>query len=72
MIQQRQVSLQALDEIAPNTQSLCVAASGNEFSLITLKLEVIQSMSFQAQVDCGASNDFVRRQSLDKKRARIC
>ena len=54
-----------LTKVAPNTQSLCVAASGNEVSLITLKLEVTRNMSLQALVDCGASNNFVRRQSLD-------
>ena len=56
-----------MTKVAPNTQSLCVAASGNEVSLITLKLEVTQSMSLRALVDCGASNNFVRRQSLDKR-----
>ena len=56
-----------MTKVAPNTQSLCVAASGNEVSLITLKLEVTQGMSLRALVDCGASNNFVRRQSLDKR-----
>ena len=30
-----------------------------------MKLEVTQSMSLRAIVDCGASNNFVRRQPLD-------
>ena len=46
---------------------MCVTASGNEVFLITLKLEVTQGMSLRALVDCGASNNFVRRQSLDKR-----
>ena len=44
---------------------MCVADSGNEVSLITLKLEVTRNMSLPALVDCGTSNNFVRRQSLD-------
>ena len=56
-----------LTKVAPKTQSLCVAASGNEVSLSTLILEVTQSMSLRALVDCGASNNFVRRQSLDNR-----
>ena len=51
----------------PKTKSLCVAASGNEVSLITLKLEVAKYMSLRDLVDCGVSNNFVRRQSLDKR-----
>ena len=35
--------------------------------LITLKLELTQGMSLLALVDCGASNNFVRRQSLDNR-----
>ena len=46
---------------------MCVTASGNEVFLITLKLEVTQGMSLRALVDCGASNNFVRRQSLDNR-----
>ena len=57
-----------LTKVAPNTQSLCIAASGNEVSLIILKLEVTQGMSLRDLVDCGASNNFVRRQSLDKRK----
>ena len=53
-----------MTKVAPNTQSLCVAASGIEVSFITLKLEVAKDMSLRALVDCGASNDFVLRQSL--------
>ena len=54
-----------LTRIALSTQSLCVTASGNEVSLITLKLEVAKVMSLRALVDCGASNNFVQRQSID-------
>ena len=54
-----------LTRIAPNTQSLCVTAFGSEVSLITLNLEVAKDMSLRALVDCGASNNFVRRQSQD-------
>ena len=56
-----------LTKVALNTQSLCVVASSNEVSLITLKLEVTQGMSLRALVDCGASNNFVQRQSLDNR-----
>ena len=51
-----------LTRIAPNTQSLCLTASGNEVSLITLKLEVVQDMSQRALVDFKALNNFVRCQ----------
>ena len=57
-----------LTKVAPTTQSLCVTASGNEISLITLKLEVAKDMSQGAPVDCGVSNNFVRRQSLDNSK----
>ena len=57
-----------LTKVAPTTQSLCVTASGNEISLITLKLEVAKDMSQGAPVDCGASNNFVQRQSLDNSK----
>ena len=57
-----------LTKVAPNTQSLCVAARSDEVSLITLKIEVTKDMSLRALVDCGASNNFVRRQSLDDRR----
>uniref|UniRef100_A0AAV1T2G8 CCHC-type domain-containing protein n=1 Tax=Peronospora matthiolae TaxID=2874970 RepID=A0AAV1T2G8_9STRA len=57
-----------LTKIAPNTQSLCVTAPSDEESLITLKIEVTSGMSLRALVDCGASNSFIRRQSLDDSR----
>ena len=57
-----------LTKVAPNTQSLCVAARSDEVSLITLKTEVTKDMSLRALVDCEASNNFVRRQSLDDRR----
>ena len=57
-----------LTKVAPNTQSLCVAARSDEVSLITLKIEVTKDMSLRALVDCGASNNFVRRQSLEDRR----
>ena len=49
----------------PDTQSLCVSALGDEVSFITLILEVIKDLSLRTLVDCGASNNFVRRQSLE-------
>ena len=36
-----------LTSIALSTQSLCVTASGNEVSLITLKLEVAKDMHYE-------------------------
>ena len=54
-----------LKKVAPETHFLCVSAPGDEVSLITLKLEVTTDMSLRALVDCGASNNFVRRQSLE-------
>ena len=56
-----------MTKVVPNTQSLFVATSGNEVSLITMKLEVTQGMSLRTLVDCGASTNFLRRQSLDNK-----
>ncbi|CAI5703143.1 unnamed protein product [Peronospora effusa] len=57
------------DEVcSQQTQSLCVATPSNEVSLITLKIEVTKNMSLRSLVDCGASNNFVRRQSLDDRR----
>ena len=53
-----------LTKVAPNTQSLCITAPFNEGSLITSKLEVAKDVSLRALVDCGASTNFVRRQSL--------
>ena len=57
-----------LKRIDRNTQSLCVTASGNEVSLNTSKLEVAKDMSLRSLVDCGASNNFVQRQSLDNRK----
>ena len=54
-----------LTGITPSTQSLCLTASCYEVYLITLKLEVENYMSLRALVDCGASNNFMRHQSLD-------
>ena len=42
-----------LKKAASNTQSLCVSASGNDVSLITLKLEATQGMSLRTLVDCA-------------------
>ena len=60
-----------MTKVAPNTQSLCVSAPGDEVSLITLKLEVTNGLSLRALVDCGASNNFVRRQSLEDRRLKF-
>ena len=60
-----------LTKVAPNTQSLCVTAPSDEVSLITLKIEVTNGMSLRAQVDCGASNSFIRRQSLEDSRLKF-
>ena len=60
-----------LTRISPETQSLCVASSDNEVSLITLKLEVTKDMSLRALVGCGESNDFVRRQLLDNSKLKF-
>ena len=54
-----------LTKVAPGTQSRCVSAPGDKVSLITLTLEVTKDLSLRAVADCGASNNFVRRQSLD-------
>ena len=54
-------------KVASDSQSLCVSALGDEISLITLNLEVTKDLSFRALIDCGASNNFVRRQSLDDR-----
>uniref|UniRef100_A0AAV1U074 Peptidase A2 domain-containing protein n=1 Tax=Peronospora matthiolae TaxID=2874970 RepID=A0AAV1U074_9STRA len=45
-------------------QSLCVTALSDEESLITLKIEVTSGMSLRSLIDRGASNSFIRRQSL--------
>ena len=60
-----------LTKVAPNTQSLCITAPFNEGSLITLKLEVAKGTSLRALVDCGASNNFERRQSLDDLKLKL-
>ena len=57
-----------MTKVAPDTQSLCVSAPGDEVSLITLKLKVTNDLSLKALVDCGASNNFIRRQSLEGRR----
>ena len=54
-----------LTKVAPDTQYLHVSALGDELSLITLTLEVTKDLYLRALVDCGASNSFVRRQSLE-------
>ena len=58
-------------KVAPDSQSLCVSALGDEVPLITLNLEVTKDMSIRALVDCGASNNFVRRQSLEDRRLKF-
>ena len=58
-----------MTKVAPNTQSLCVVvAPGDEVPLITLNIEVTTNVSLCVEVDCGASNNFVRRQSLEFRR----
>ena len=56
---------------APDSQILFVSALGDEVPLITLNLEVTKDMSIRALVDCGASNNFVRRQSLEDRRLKF-
>ena len=53
-----------LTKVAPDIQSLCVSAPGDVVTLITFKLKVKSNFSLRALVDCGASNYFIRRQSL--------
>uniref|UniRef100_A0AAV1TY26 Uncharacterized protein n=1 Tax=Peronospora matthiolae TaxID=2874970 RepID=A0AAV1TY26_9STRA len=58
-----------LDKVAPNTQTLCVAALGNEISLIAMKLEVTNKLSLRALVDCldALDRSFAQRgQELDQ------
>ena len=50
---------------------MCVSAIGDEVPLITLNLEVTKDLSLRALVDCGASNNFVRRQSLEDRRLKF-
>ena len=45
-----------------------MSAPGDEVTLITLKLKVTNDLSLRALVDCGASNNFIRRQSLEGRR----
>ena len=54
-----------LTKVAPDTQSLHVSAPNEEVSRINLTLKVTNDLSLRALVDCGASNEFVRRQSKD-------
>ena len=56
-----------LTKAAPDTQSLRVSAPGDEVSLITLTLEVTKNLSLFSLVDCGASNNFGCRQSIEAK-----
>ena len=58
-------------KVAPDPQSLCVSALGDEVHLITLNLEVTKDLSLRALVGCGASNNFVRRQSLEDHRLKF-
>ena len=60
-----------LMKVAPDSQSLCASALGDEGYLITLNLEVTKDLSLRALVDCGASNNFVRRQSLEDRRLKF-
>ena len=60
-----------LTKVDPDTQSLCVSAPGNEVSLITLELKVTNNLSIRALVDYGASNNFVRLQSLEGRRLKF-
>ena len=57
--------------VAPDLQSLCVSALGDEVPYITLNLEVTKDLALRALVDCGASNNFVRRQSLEDRRLKF-
>ena len=60
-----------MTKVSPDTQSLCVSTPGDEVSLVTLKLQVTKDLSLRALVDCGASNNFVRRQSLAGRRLKL-
>ena len=60
-----------LIKVAPDSQPLCISALGNEARLITLNLEVTKDLSLRALVDCGASSNFVRRQSLEDRRLKF-
>ena len=43
-----------LMKVAPDSQSLCVSAVGDEVPLITLNLELTKDLSLRALVDCGS------------------
>ena len=58
-------------KVAPDSQSLCVSALGDEVPLITLNLGVTKGLSLRALVDCGPSNNFVRCQSLEDRRLKF-
>ena len=60
-----------MTKVDPGTQSLCVSALGDEMSLIALILKVTKDLSLRALADCGASNNLVRRQSLEGRRLNI-
>jgi hypothetical protein len=56
-----------LTKAAPKAQSLCFSTPSDDEALITLELRVDgASFPIRALVDCGASNNFVRRQSIDE------
>ena len=55
-------------KIFPDTQSLCLSAPGDDLPLINLTLQVTKDLSLLVQVDCGASNNFARRQSREAER----
>ena len=60
-----------LMKVAPDSQSLCFSALGDELPLITLNLEMKKGLSLRALVDCGPSNNFVRCQSLEDRRLKF-
>ena len=50
---------------------MCVSAPGDEVSLINLELKATNDLSFRALVDCGTTNNFFRRQSLEGRRIKF-
>ena len=58
-------------KVAPDSQILFVSALGDEVPLITLNLKVTKGFSLRALVDCGASNNFARRQALEDRRLKF-
>ena len=48
-----------------------MSALGDEVPLITLNLKVTKYLSLRVLVDCGVSNNFVRRQSLEDPRLKF-